>query len=145
MTRPLSVALTALALATISSAQFIQEPGSGCPGGSSITTAGTPKIGLSVTYTWICSSRSDVPFLLFRPESATLVLLPVPPACVAGCLLIHPVPLIVLAGQAGQGLIVTIAIPQDASLIGQRIRTQGACLTTSACIYLGLATKTNIY
>jgi hypothetical protein len=143
MTRPL-LAAAALLLATTASAQFTAVAGSGCPGANPITTAGIPKIGLSITYTWYCSSRSDVPFMVFGPAIPPVFQLPVPPACVASCFLIHPSPPVFLAGPSGAGLIVTIAIPQDASLIGQSIHTQGACMTTAACIYLGLATATQI-
>lgn len=144
MKRTLCVAAAALALAAASSAQFSTVPGSGCPGGRAITTTGTPQIGLLVTYTWFCSARSDAPFLLFGPALPPIFSLPVPPACTAGCFLIHPNPPIFLVGTAGTGLVVPITIPMDPALIGQTVHTQGACLTTTACAYLGLGTATQI-
>ena len=125
-------------------AQFSPVPNSGCPNGRSITTVGTPQIGMPITYTWFCSARSDVPFLVFGPAIPPVFQLPQPPGCSLGCFLIHPAPPFFVSGPAGQGLNVSLTIPMDPSLVGQSLHTQGGCVTTTVCIYLGVATATQV-
>ena len=140
----LVAAVVLVTLAGPATAQFSPVPNSGCPNGRSITTAGVPQLGMTITYTWFCSARSDVPFLMFGPPVPPVFQLPLPPACSTGCFLIHPAPPIFLPGQAGQGLNVSVPIPMDPSLVGQTLHTQGGCVTTTACIYLGAAVATRI-
>lgn len=127
-------------------AQFSPVPNSGCPGGSAITTSGTPQLGFSISYTWFCTARSHVPFMLFGPAVPPVFQLPAVVACSAGCTVIHPAPPLLLPGPAGRGLMVPLTIPQDVSLIGQTIHTQGGCLggAMNNCIYLGAAVATQI-
>jgi hypothetical protein len=142
--RSLLLAAVTLAFAVPSAAQFSPIPGSGCPSGMPITTSGTPQIGMAISYQWFCSTRSDVPFMVFGPAVPPVFMLPQPPACGGNCFLIFPVPPIVLSGPAGRGLTVPVNIPQDPTLIGQILHTQGGCVTTAACIYLGIGTATKI-
>jgi hypothetical protein len=137
-------AAAVFALALPATAQFSSVPNSGCANARSLTTTGTPQLGMPITYTWFCSACADVPFMLFGPAIPQTFPLPQPIACTANCLLIHPAPPLFVAGPAGQGLNVSVTIPMDPSLVGQSIHTQGACLATTACVYLGVATATRI-
>jgi hypothetical protein len=141
----LSFLVAVFCLTAAPSAQFAPVPGGGCPGGSVITTQGTPSLTQQITYTWFCSTRSDVPFMGFGPAIPPLFPFPSPPGCASGCMLLHPSPPIFLVGTAGRGLVVPIQIPPNPSLIGQTIHNQGMCLTPSQnCIYLGGVLATTI-
>ena len=142
--RSLLATVTVLTFAIDASAQFAPVPNSGCPGGSVITTTGAPQLGMAISYTWFCSARSDVPFMLFSPAVPPVFPLPMPIACSANCILIHPAPPVFLSGPSGRGLILPLTIPQDPSLLGQTLHNQGGCVTLTACIYLGQGLATTI-
>ena len=137
LVRSLLATVTALAAAVGASAQFTPLPTSGCPGGNSITTSGTPQLGMAISYTWVCTARPDVPFLMFGPALPPLVPLPLTLACVKNCIMIHPAPPVFLSGPSGQALRVPVQIPQDPALLGRTVHAQGGCVTATACIHLG--------
>ena len=123
------LAVAVLGLATAARSQCSVVPGTGCPG-QGAPVCGTPPV-IGTNFIVRCAPScfpSIAQTILIGVPSSTPFVFPFPPACTPGCV-VACLPVAVISGPG-----VTLAIPNNPSLIGLTLCMQCACQSLTGCI-----------
>ena len=124
----LVVALSTLAPAA--TAQISVVAGSGCPSSTAPQTTGSPQLGQKFTFSWSCALPTRQAIAMLGSARGGGVVFGPPLTCAAGPCQWFPGPIgggyLQWPAQLG-ALSWTVAVPNDASLIGASVGLQCVC------------------